>query len=861
MKFTLKDYQEEAVGQVLDRLRKARKRWHEDGERNAFALSATTGAGKTVMAAAVFEALFHGHDEFDFPADPGAVVIWFSDDPSLNTQSMWRLLEASDKLTVSDLVAIDTGFTRDRLEAGKIYFLNTQKLSKNSLLVRGHDPEAAKDGQQRLMPDDRAFTIWDIIQNTIETPGLTLYLVLDEAHRGLREGKGSGADGKPTIVRQLINGMGSVPGIPVVWGISATIDRFTRAMEGAKGRATLAPVEVDARKVQESGLLKDSIVLDFSREETGDFNTVLLRRATDKLKDISEAWAAYAKAQDSAAAVQPLMVLQVPNAPSANEIGEWLDVIFAQWPELPQDCVANVFGEHRTERFGRHDVPYVEPQRVQETEQIRILVAKDAISTGWDCPRAEVMISFRAATDETHITQLLGRMVRTPLARRIPGNDRLNAVDCILPKFRKETVESIVKSLTEGEPGEALPIRRVLINPVEVTPNTAIPQDVWNSLLALPSQVMPRKHARPVKRLTILAHELAVDGIVEGAGQKAHQALHAHLDRLMEELSPELAKHRASVLEVEGTSLRYDRNTGARSFDDFVEAADMNVIDDAYRQAGRIISPDVARSYAEHLADGLGMEDEIDALMEAHVVVASLGLVTALKDRLDAEAERIANEWLGEHAAALNALPDERQDIYRDIRAMSAKPLDTIIAPPKSWMQPTTERQPNGTEKPLDRYEKHLLCDGEGQFPVDYGSAWEKKVLSVELGQDGLLGWYRNPGRPSQDSLGITYEEDGETKIMRPDFIFFVRQADGTVAVEIVDPHDHSKADALPKLRGLARYAAANAGNYRRIEAVAEVDGTYRALDLTKAEVRAAVEAAASAKLAYLGAAAKNYGS
>ena len=144
---------------------------------------------------------------------------------------------------------------------------------------------------------------------------------------------------------------------------------------------------------------------------------------------------------------------------------------------------------------------------------------------------------------------------------------------------------------------------------------------------------------------------------------------------------------------------------------------------------------------------------------------------------------------------------------------------------------------------------------------MDYGSAWEKKVLSVELGQDGLLGWYRNPGRPSQDSLGITYEEDGETKIMRPDFIFFVRQADGTVAVEIVDPHDHSKADALPKLRGLARYAAANAGNYRRIEAVAEVDGTYRALDLTKAEVRAAVEAAASAKLAYLGAAAKNYGS
>jgi len=36
MKFTLKDYQNEAVLDVLDNLRKARKRWREDAERHAF---------------------------------------------------------------------------------------------------------------------------------------------------------------------------------------------------------------------------------------------------------------------------------------------------------------------------------------------------------------------------------------------------------------------------------------------------------------------------------------------------------------------------------------------------------------------------------------------------------------------------------------------------------------------------------------------------------------------------------------------------------------------------------------------------------------------------------------------------------
>jgi type III restriction enzyme len=239
MKFTLKDYQEEAVGKVLVNLKKASKRWREDGDKHAFSLTATTGAGKTVMAAAVFEALFHGDDNYDIEPDPGAVVIWFSDDPSLNEQSRYRLLEASDRLSISDLVVVQNTFQREALEPGKIYFLNTQKLSKSSLLVRGRDQdeEADTDAPPLPMPDSRSWTIWDTIQNTIDDPALTLYLVLDEAHRGMRAATGAGE--KTTIVKRLINGSGSVPGIPMVWGISATVERFNAAMSDMQGRATL----------------------------------------------------------------------------------------------------------------------------------------------------------------------------------------------------------------------------------------------------------------------------------------------------------------------------------------------------------------------------------------------------------------------------------------------------------------------------------------------------------------------------------------------------------------------------------------------------------------------------------------------
>ena len=62
--------------------------------------------------------------------------------------------------------------------------------------------------------------------------------------------------------------------------------------------------------------------------------------------------------------------------------------------------------------------------------------------------------------------------------------------------------------MSGGEDGEELPGRRVLINPQEMKPNPAIPEDVWDKLLSLPSQSLPKQQAKPVKRLTSLAHEL-----------------------------------------------------------------------------------------------------------------------------------------------------------------------------------------------------------------------------------------------------------------------------------------------------------------------------------------------------------------
>ncbi|MBS0632446.1 MAG: DEAD/DEAH box helicase family protein [Verrucomicrobia bacterium] len=853
MKFTLKDYQDESARDVLANLKKARKRWRDDGDRHAFSLTAATGAGKTVMAAAVFEALFHGNDGLDFDRDPGAVVLWFSDDPSLNEQTRFRLMESSDRLRHTDLVVVENTFNQAKFEAGKIYFLNTQKLGKKSLLVRGF--EGDEDGLfPGARPDLRGHTIWDTIRSTIEDPTLTLYLVLDEAHRGM--GKESGE--KSTIVKRLINGEKGVPGIPVVWGISATVERFNTAMEGAQGRSTLPHVTVDPSRVQDSGLLKDTIMLDIPDEETGDFDTVLVRRAADKLRESTAEWAAYAAQQENCETVLPLMVLQVPNTPNPNDIGLALDTIYLQWPDLSETSVAHVFGEHKTLKFGKYSVPYIEPQRVQDDTSIRVLIAKDAISTGWDCPRAEVMVSFRPANDETYIAQLLGRMVRTPLARRIPGNDKLNAVDCLLPKFDRETVERIVKALREGG-GDTPPTGRILINPKEMKPNPAAPQTVWEKFVALPSQTRPQRGAKPAIRLTALAHELASDGLLSGAGGKAHAAMHNMLDEFITERAKLFAEKRAAVMTVEGRTIIADMQKGGMRDEQFQADADDAVVGDAYRRTARIISPDIARTYTmERAKRKLQAEDDLDdALIEAREDVATLHLLENLQVLFDAEAKKLSDAWFSEYRERIKKLPHDRQDAYRQIIALSTEPQDVDLALPVSRFEATKARETNGTETDIPAYAQHLLCDEKGFYPAEL-KPWEKAVLTAEMARNGFKFWYRNPNRPSQDSLGISYAEGHDIKIVRPDFIFFANQND-KVVVDIIDPHGFHLADALVKLRGLARYAETHAQIYRRVEAVAEIEGKLRVLDLTQAHVRQAIMEATSAEGLYKSAIAGDY--
>jgi type III restriction enzyme len=312
---------------------------------------------------------------------------------------------------------------------------------------------------------------------------------------------------------------------------------------------------------------------------------------------------------------------------------------------------------------------------------------------------------------------------------------------------------------------------------------------------------------------------------------------------------------------VDGKTVKADLKGKERSFDEFWEDADVAVIDDAYRRAARVLSPDIARSYVEHLAQKIASIDDdpeeyLEAITEARVTVAGLGLVTEIGAYFDAKADEVAKTFLQTYSTQIKAQSDDRKESYRQIIEMSTEPQSVDLAKPESRYE-ATKAIVKGNTSNFPTWKNHLLCDKEGKYPAELND-WERTVVEVEAKRTGFQFWYRNPQQPGQSSLGVAYLEDDEYKIVRPDFVFFAEQ-DGKLVADIVDPHGIHLADALPKLKGLAEYAKAHASSYRRIESVAQVGGKLRVLDLTRPEVQTAIKGATNATALYEGVLANDY--
>jgi len=828
MRFTLKDFQEEAVCQLLRNLQSARLLYSQQGAPVSLTLSATTGSGKTVMASAVIESLFFGSDQYNFDADPSAVVLWVTDDPSLNEQTRWRFSQSSELIDFPRLEVIHEGFDQESFDPLKVYFLNRQKLAVSSNLVKH------KDG--------RAYTLWETIQNTIESTNRTLYMILDEAHRGLGTGAASNDDSaRQSIYSQLIDGADGRSAMPIVLGMSATIERFSTAMQ-SRQRTQLSVVAVDPKDVQASGLLKDTITL-LIPAERGSFDAVLLKEACTALTESKRHWERYAQEQELKESVSPLMVLQVPNLVSDDELFTLCEQLTEAMPSLdPHISFGHVLGDRSDIILGgtKYLIKHVPPESVQDRASLVVLFAKEAVSTGWDCPRAEVLFSLRPGQDKTYITQLIGRMVRTPLARRIEGNDILNSVSCFLPRFNKATTQEVAKYLTGDldfdDSISQMPDRKVLTSPVTLTWDDDLGDDIRAVFKALPTQLIPRSIGNQVDRLLNLSGKLALYDIDTEADGKAKGFLirlfdsqrTLHGDKYPDALKAVYAAH---------TSLTtVSRITGEAEMASGSVAADKAIIEEHFAAAGRALCRAATMDYLAHVLDGQSTPDELEAKAEVAAIALVPEMLADIEDRCN---EYIAHLFT-DNRDKIYGLDDEGRTRFEEIRAQALDPQDTPIVVPQTEL--VNSRQIVGeTSEPLPLVPKHVLSISETKLtPIDLKEL-EMRVIEKELAHEDTVAWYRNPSGATGAALQIPWRDGSRWRSMHPDFIFFSRMGDGTIKPSIIDPHGSYLSDALGKLEGFVEYAELHESSFKRLEAVDTVDGRDLFLDLKDPAIREAV--------------------
>lgn len=284
-----------------------------------------------------------------------------------------------------------------------------------------------------------------------------------------------------TIMQKFLKGSpddGLEP-MPVVIGMSATIARFNVLVSGIV--ATTYPVVVTTDEVRASGLLKDRIVISYPEENSGNRDMAVLQAAADEWKDKWEHWYQYCFEQHYAY-VNPILVIQVQNSTgdnvSATDLNDCIQKIEERCNiRFQEGEVVHTFGQTNAALIVNGlTVPYVEPAAISEDKRIKVVFFKESLSTGWDCPRAETMMSFRRATDATYIAQLLGRMIRTPMQMHIQVDDTLNDVHLYLPYFDAGTVKDVVQALQDAEGGD-------------------IPADIYGE--SLDSRVMDTLSVRP----------------------------------------------------------------------------------------------------------------------------------------------------------------------------------------------------------------------------------------------------------------------------------------------------------------------------------------------------------------------------
>lgn len=390
--FTPRNYQRENIDELVAAL--STSLTLDGSKRRITVLKAPTGSGKTVMLALALDAASHTNPDNPF------ITLWLTPGKgALDAQSAARLsqvLEDSPRpvalLTTQYLSANPTA------EPGTILVSNWESLVRWDAKNHDWNNHLTRTGEQR--------NLFDFL-TTNASRGNDLVVVFDESHTHVTGDR----------ARLLLDSIGEITPIVEVHASATPIEVVPRSEERVLGReGRFHWVEVPFDDVVAAGMVKKTAELNLNLELLQDAHPemtgerLVLQAAWEKLNELRDAYA------ESGSPVSPLLLVQVPNADAGNQrLDSCIDFFTQAGLKMDRELAIWVNKEKTPDlsRIADFDSP------------VRVLLFKQAVATGWDCPRAHVLVQFRETKSNTFAIQTLGRIMRMPEHRHY-DDERLN---------------------------------------------------------------------------------------------------------------------------------------------------------------------------------------------------------------------------------------------------------------------------------------------------------------------------------------------------------------------------------------------------------------------------------------------------
>lgn len=359
----LKQYQEKAVNRLLEDTYQLLK---QAGTRRRMVLKAPTGAGKTITMSAFLNLLATElPDKLEIQKRKVA-FIWFAPN-QLHLQSYESLKDYFKELrTIKPIQFEDV--TDNRLKPNEVLFLNWQSVNKkNNLYIKENEQEK----------DLKKF-IYQAMLNDTE-----IICILDEAHYH--------ADGKKA--QALLRDINAKIEIDV---------SATPTYKSDYGHTIKRQEVIDAEMIKKNVVLNPK--LDHHEQQGRGLNQVLLEEALKKREEIAQAY------KDQGSYINPLLLIQLPND---NKTESALDKKMIEEVETFLDYKGITTQNNKLAVWLSNEKTNLEGIEAKDSFT-EVLLFKQAIALGWDCPRASVLLIFREINQETFGIQTVGRILRMP---------------------------------------------------------------------------------------------------------------------------------------------------------------------------------------------------------------------------------------------------------------------------------------------------------------------------------------------------------------------------------------------------------------------------------------------------------------